>query len=349
MKIALDALGGDAGATPLVEGAVMAARKFPGKILLVGRQHSLRRLLRHFKYKGRRIQIVPCSDSVKMSTSPTDSLKQKQSSIAVAARLVREGEAHGIVSAGNTGAALAHSLSSWRRLKGCSRPGIAAVMPVPERPCLLLDVGANVDCRPRHLLDFAVMGSVYSREVLGCKNPEIGLLSVGEEPSKGNELTRETYTALQNSHLNFVGNVEGRDVFNASVDVIVCDGFVGNVLLKFGEGLASMIMTGVKGAMKRNVFSLAGALMVSPGMRKFKKQIDYAEYGGAPLLGLNGVCIISHGSSNPRAVMNAIRVARESVEHSLNDRILTELKKVGHGQRATNPSREAILAGIPES
>jgi phosphate acyltransferase len=232
------------------------------------------------------------------------------------------------VSAGNTGASLAHALTCWGRLKGIKRPGIATLIPTPTHPCLILDVGANVDCRPRHLLDFAIMGSVYAREVMGRKNPRIGLLSVGSERLKGNSLTLGTYELLEQSHLNFVGNVEGRDLFSGGLDVAVCDGFVGNVALKVCESVASMIMSGIKGAMKRNMFSLTGAILMSPGMKKFKKKIDYSEYGGAPLLGVNGICIIAHGASNPKAIANAIRGAMESVEKQVNRHISAELKTV---------------------
>jgi glycerol-3-phosphate acyltransferase PlsX len=321
-------MGSDAGPTPLVEGAVMAAKRYDCKILLVGRRHSLGRLLHPFRYSGDKIEIVPCSQTVRMDANPRASLKLTDSSIAVATRLVAEGKADAMVSAGATGATKAHALIGLRRLEGIRREAIAMLMPTSKSPCLILDVGANVDCKPRHLVDFAIMGTVYARTVLGRKNPRVGLLSVGEEPGKGNALTLATYDLLQKSHLNFIGNVEGKHLFKGKVDVLVCDGFVGNVVLKVCESLAKMIIGGVKGAMKKNVLTMAGALMLLPGMRKFHKKVDHSEYGGAPLLGLNGVCIIGHGASNAKAVMNAIRVAIESVNQNINYHIGEELRAI---------------------
>jgi phosphate acyltransferase len=327
MKIALDAMGSDAGATPLVEGAVQAVKRYPCEVLLVGKQHTLNRLLRHFRYKGDKIHVVPCKEVVRMGEHPRESLLKKDSPIAVGARLVAEGKADALVSAGNTGTTLAHAMRSWRRLKGVKRPGIAMLMPTAANPCLSIDVGANVDCKARHLVDFALMGAVYSRQILGCSDPRVGLLCVGEERTKGNALTLETYELLEKCHLNFLGNVEPGDVFEGKVDVLVCDGFVGNVFLKTSESIAKMIMKAVKGAMTKNVLSMAGALMVSPGIRQFRKKVDHSEYGGAALVGLEHVCIIGHGGSNAKAVMNAIRVAKESVERDLNRIISQELEK----------------------
>ena len=328
MRIALDAMGSDAGATPLVEGAIHAVKRYPCEVLLVGKQHTLNRLLRHFRYKGDRIQVVPCQEVVGMGDLPRESLLKKDSSISVGVRLVAEGKADALVSAGNTGSTLAHAMRRWRRLKGVKRPGIAILIPTTAKPCLTIDVGANMDCKPRHLVDFALMGSVYSRQILGCENPGVGLLSVGGERSKGNELTLATYELLEKCHLRFLGNVEPGDVFDGKVDVLVCDGFVGNVFLKTSESLARMIMRAVKGAMTKNVLSMAGALMVSPGMRQFKKKVDHSEYGGAALIGLEHVCIIGHGGSTAKAIMNAIRVAKESVERELNRIISQELERV---------------------
>jgi len=328
--VALDAMGGDEGATPLVEGAIQAARTLPVRILLVGRVHSLRRLVRHFGYTGSNIDYVPASQVVRMEDSPAESLQKKDSTLAVGARLVKEGRAHALVSAGNTGASLAHCMTSWRRLKGVKRPGIAALMPTAGNPCLILDVGANVDCKPHHLVDFALMGEVYYRYVLGQPHPRVGVLSVGEERKKGNALTLAALEILEKTHMHVIGNVESTHVFSGKVDVLVCDGFVGNVLLKTAESVARMIMAGVKGAMKSNVVSLAGALMLSPSMRQFKRKIDHSEYGGAPLLGLNGVCIIGHGASEPKAVRNAIRVAHESVLHNVNRHILEDRAQIAN-------------------
>ena len=328
MRIALDAMGSDAGATPLVEGAILAAKRFAIPVVLAGKQHTLRRLLRHFRYEGGLIDIEPCTEVVRMGEHPRDSLAKRDSSVAVAARLVQEKRADAMVSAGNSGSTLAHAMTCWRRLKGISRPGIATLMPTRKGSCLVMDVGANVDCKPRHLVDFALMGSIYMREIMGRPKPRVGVLSVGEEPSKGNALTLATHRLLQTSHLNFIGNVQGNDLFKGVADVVVCDGFVGNVLLKTSEGVAKMIMTGIKGAMTKNVLAMVGALMVSPGMRSFKKKIDYSEYGGAPLLGLNGVCIITHGAADSKAVMNAIRAAAEAVNHQVNRSIAEEVRQI---------------------
>lgn len=336
MRIALDAMGSDAGATPLVEGAVLAAKRFGISVLLAGKQHTLRRLLRHFRYEGDLIEIVPCSEVVRMGEHPRDSLAKHDSSIAVAARLVREGRADALVSAGNSGSTLAHAMTCWRRLKGISRPGIAALMPTRKGSCLVVDVGANVDCRPRHLVDFALMGSIFMREIMARPKPRVGVLSLGEESTKGNALTLATYRLLETSHLHFVGNVQANDLFKGVADVVVCDGFVGNVLLKASEGVAKMIMTGIKGAMTSNVLSMVGALMVSPGMRSFKKKIDYSEYGGAPLLGLNGICIITHGAADSKAVMNAIRAASEAVTHQINRIIAEEVREISEEIRTVS-------------
>ncbi|NQU42850.1 phosphate acyltransferase PlsX [bacterium] len=328
MRIALDAMGGDESATPLVEGAVWAVKRFDCEVILVGKKHSMQRLLRYFRYKGDAIRIAPCSQVVSMKDSPRDSLQKRDSSISVAVRMVAQGEADAVVSAGNTGATLAHCMRGWGRLKGIKRPGIAPLIPTQYNPVLVIDGGANVDCKPLHLVDFAIMGSIYSNQVLGLANPRIGILSNGQESSKGNALTLATYELLEKSHLNFVGNVEASHLFNGKVEVVVCDGFVGNVFLKTTETVAKMIIHGVKGAMTQNVISMAGAVMISPGMRKFRRKVDQAEYGGAPLLGLEHTCIIAHGSSSPKAVMNAIRVAKESVEQNINKRISEEVRAI---------------------
>lgn len=328
MIIAVDAMASDAGAVPLVEGAVMAAERLDCHIKLVGRQHSMKRLLHHFRYRGDKIEIVHAPKTVAMDASPRVSLAQRTSSIAVTVQLAKEDQADAVVSAGNTGASLAHCMRNWNRLKGIKRPGIATLMPTRKLPCLIIDAGANVDCKPRHLLDFAVMGSVYSRHVLGRTPSRIGLLSVGEERSKGNSLSLAAFELLDQSHLNFVGNCEPGDVFDGGVDVLVCDGFVGNVFLKVAESVAQMMVSGIKGAAKRNVITLAGAMMMAPGMREIRRKVDQSEYGGAPLLGLEHICIIGHGGSSAKAVMNAIRVAEESVERGVNRLIREEIKTI---------------------
>jgi glycerol-3-phosphate acyltransferase PlsX len=306
----------------------MAVNRFPCEVYLAGREHSLRRLLKHFRYKGDQIHIVPCTEVVHMSDSPAESLQKKNSSISVAAKLVAKGEADALVSAGNTGSTLAHAMRNWKRIPGIKRPGIATLMPSNNQPALVIDVGANVDCKARNLLEFAMMGSVYASAILGRKNPRVGILSVGEERTKGNAVTLETYELLEKSHLNFVGNVEPEDVFAGALDVVTCDGFVGNVLLKVAESVAHLLLSNVKGAMTKNVFTLAGALMISPGLRDIKRKVDNSEYGGAPLLGLEHVCIIGHGAATPKAVMNAIRVAVDSVEKNVVGRISRDANSI---------------------
>jgi glycerol-3-phosphate acyltransferase PlsX len=261
-----------------------------------------------------------------MDEQPHQSLKKENSSISVAARLVHEKQADAVVSPGNTGATMAACMVTWKRLPGISRPAIATLLPHPKRPCLLLDVGANVDCKGRNLLHFAIMGSTYARYVLHRRNPQVGILSNGEEDCKGTEMVKEAGAFLRASTLNFAGNAEGRDLMRGAFDVVVCDGFVGNVVLKFGEGLAEFIMTNLKDEVRRSVIAKVGALTMLPALQRFRKQVDHAEYGGAPLLGLNGVCIICHGSSRAKAIRNAIRVASEQVSLRVNHHILETLQ-----------------------
>ncbi len=321
-------MGGDYGPRGPVEGAMRAARRYDYDLLLVGNQRYIRRLLRARRFESTRLKIVPSTQIVGMHESVKESLKKKDSSIGVAVRLVSEGKADAVVSPGNTGAAMAAALFSWRTLPGVARPAIATLMPSLKHPVVLIDSGANVDCKPQNLLQFAVMGHCYARDILGCHNPHIGLLSVGEEATKGNELTLAAFGLLSKSHLNFGGNAEGRDIISGKFDVIVCDGFVGNVVLKFAEGIASMILHSLKWEISKNIISKLAAIGVKPAFKSFKKRVDYSEYGGAPLLGLKGTCIICHGVSNPKAVMNAVRVAADIVEHNLNEHIVHELEKL---------------------
>lgn len=327
VTIALDAMGAEAGPTEMLLGAFNAVEAFPHiTVILTGDETKLSYIQRHHGWVHPRIQIEHASEVVEMSEKPHDSVKKLDSSIAVAARLVHEKRAGGVVSPGNTGATMAVCMVAWRRLPGISRPAIAAVLPHPKRPCLLLDVGANVDCKPRNLLHFAVMGSVYSHYVFHRRKPRVGLLSNGEEDTKGNELVKETFGMLKGSTLNFGGNAEGRDLMRGAFDVVVCDGFVGNALLKFGEGLSEFIMTNLREEVQRSVVTQLGALAMLPALKKFKKQVDHTEYGGAPLLGLNGTCVICHGSSRAKAITNAIRVAAELVNMKVNEHILAVLQ-----------------------
>ena len=328
MRIAVDAMGGDNAPDTVIEGAVLAAREYQVEILLVGQQGVVRESLDQYDLGGGKIEIVPASQIVLMHESPTEAIRgKKESSIAVAARLLGTGDADAMISAGNTGAALATTRSFLGKLKGLARPAIASIVPNEVDFTILLDVGANAGgCRPEHLRQFAIMGEIYAREVMGKENPRVGLLSVGEEESKGSAVTLSAFPLLAQSPINFVGNVEGGDIVNGSTDVVVCDGFVGNVILKLTEGIGEMLFKLISEELGKSKIAKLGALMAASVLRNFKKRIDYAEYGGAPLLGIKGVCIIGHGKSNAFAIKNAIRVASEFVSHGVNERIEQKLK-----------------------
>ena len=324
MRIAIDAMGGDDAPAAVVEGAVLAAREYQIEALLVGQQEVVEESLRKYDLGEGKIKVIPASQVVMMDESPIEAVRRKKdSSIAVATRLLKSGEADAIVSAGNTVAALAITRSVLGKLKGLARPAIATIMPNKVDITILLDVGANVGgCRPEDLLQFAVMGQVYAEDVLGKQNPRVGLLSVGEERSKGSAVTLGAFSLLeQSSIINFVGNVEGRDIVNGTTDVVVCDGFVGNVILKFTEGLADMIFYLMKAELARSKLAKLGMLLAGPALKKFMKRVDHTEYGGAPLLGINGPCIIGHGNSDANAIKNAVRVASEFVSHRVNEHI----------------------------
>jgi glycerol-3-phosphate acyltransferase PlsX len=265
----------------------------------------------------------------------------------VAANLVKNGEAEAMISAGNTGAAMATAFFVLGKLKGVERPAIATLMPAVNGFSILLDVGANVDCKPSHLLQFAVMGSVYAKRAHGLESPTVGLLSIGEEDSKGNELTRETFKLLKASDLNFIGNVEGRDVFNGRVNIVVCDGFIGNVALKISEGLAEAMGTLLKKEIGDMISGQVGYLLLRPAFKRFKKRIDYSEYGGAPLLGINGICIISHGRSSAKAIKNAVRAAynlhSSQVNKHIREDIESNVKKVEKARPASSGGKEGVL------
>ncbi|MFH1562819.1 MAG: phosphate acyltransferase PlsX [Nitrospirota bacterium] len=329
MRIAVDAMGGDHAPEAIVAGVVDALRELNGiaQITLVGKEDIVAKELSRYHMKGMPIVIKNATQTIEMHESPAQAVKtKKDSSIVVATRALREGEVQAVVSAGNTGAVMASSLIELGRLKGVSRPAIATLIPTLEGASILLDVGANVDCKPNHLLQFAMMGDVYARYILKKTNPKIGILSIGEEEGKGNTLTCEAFNLLQHTSLNFIGNVEGRDIINGKVDVIVCDGFVGNVVVKFGESLVEMIIGFLKRELSKNLSLKIGAFLSKPVFKKFKKLLDYSEYGGAPLLGINGVCIICHGASSAKAVKNGIRVACEFIDHQVNLHIEERIK-----------------------
>jgi phosphate acyltransferase len=319
VRVALDAMGGDSGPEVNVEGAVAAAREFGASVILVGAEEEVWRHLGRHEAQGLPLTVCHAPEAVEMGESPLAALRhKKQSSIRIGLELVKRGEAEAFVSAGNTGAVMATALVVLGPLRGVERPAIAVTVPTLTGQAVLLDVGANVDCKARHLVQFAIMGNVYARDVLGIPRPRVGLLSIGEEEIKGNELTREAFKEMEDeASLNFIGNVEGRDVFNGSSDVIVCDGFTGNVALKISEGMVETMFHLLREEMRTDLRSRMGSLLLVPAFRRFKRRIDSSEYGGAPLLGVNEVCLISHGRSTSKAIKNAIRAARECVANKV--------------------------------
>jgi glycerol-3-phosphate acyltransferase PlsX len=330
LTIALDAMGGDHHPKPEVEGALQAAKAFGVKVVLVGREEVLQKeLARHAGWTSLPIEIKHASEQVTMDDSAGRAVRaKKDSSIRVACRLVREGIAQGVVSAGNTGAVMATAKMVQGMLQGVDRPALASAFPTAVGGwVVLLDVGANVDCSPKMLAQFAVMGSAYSRVILHMQNPRVGLLSIGEEDHKGNSLTHDARPLLKElKHIEFIGNVEGRDLYTGTrADVIVCDGFVGNVALKVSEGLVEVVGKTLRESLKATLARKVGAYLAQGAFREFKKRVDYDEYGGAPLLGLNGLCMICHGRSNAKAIKNAIRVTKQFAEGQINERIASEL------------------------
>src|SRR5437879_3259356 len=340
--IALDAMGSDRAPKPEIEGAIHAARHYNVRVLLVGPEATVRAELERHRFAARLpIEIVHASEYITMQDKAVQAVRAKRdSSMRVGLRLVREGRAGGFVTAGNTGAAMATAKMVLGALPGVDRPALAAVFPTaPGTPAILLDVGANVDCKPHNLEQFAVMGEVYFRAMFGKRpgtpGPRVGLLSIGEDESKGNELSRESFQLLKQLPLNFIGNVEGRDVYNGQVDVIVADGFVGNVALKISEGIANLVRYVLKESLRATITAQVGYLLSRSAFSDFKKRLDHTEYGGAPLLGVKGVCIITHGSSNANAIKNAIRVAAEFSERNINADIERELAAIPRAMVST--------------
>lgn len=330
IRIAVDAMGSDHSPYSEVDGAIQAAREYGSHVILVGNSAILEPLLREKARGLLPIEIRNASQAIAMDELPAQALRRKKdSSIRVAANLVRDGTAGGLVSAGNTGAVMAIAKTVMGAAHGVDRPALAAIVPTLTGRAVLLDVGANVECKPHHLVQFAVMGHLFSRMIVGVRSPRVGLMSVGEEESKGNDLTKEVYKALKGMNLNFIGNVEGRDIYNGRADVIVCDGFTGNVALKTSEGLIEAILKLLKDELSRNVKVKLGALLSKQSFKRVKKRLDYAEYGGAPLLGLRGVTIICHGRSSGVAIKNAIRIAQEFCESQVNAKLESELRQLG--------------------
>jgi len=351
--IVLDAMGSDKAPEPEVRGAILACRNLPVRVHLVGPEGIVRPVLEsHLRGQQLPIEIVNATEWISMEDKAAIAVRSKRdSSMRVGLRLVQEQKAAGFITAGNTGAAMATAKMVLRMLPGVDRPALAALLPTSSgSPCILLDVGANVDCKPHNLEQFAVMGEAYSRLVLHIDNPRVGLFSIGEEETKGNELTHETFPLLrelkEEGLLNFIGNVEGRDLYNGNVDVVVCDGFVGNVALKTSEGLAKLVRDLLRSSLSATVTASVGAMLSRQAFNAFKRRLDYSEYGGAPLLGVRGVCIVGHGSSNERAIMNGIRVAADYAQGNVNAHIEQELTRRAARQNGSVNQNGADITAV---
>lgn len=337
IRIVVDAMGGDNGVVPNIIGAIEAARISKGKfqVILVGDTMAIKTELAagvgEAEYKEEDlekygVQMVHASQNIDMHETPTEALRNKRdSSISVGLRLQKQGKAEGFISAGNTGAVMGASLFELGRIEGVSRPAIATFMPTEHGGCIVVDAGANPDCKPHYLLEFGMMGTSFARYVFERPNPKVGLLSLGEEATKGDELTQKAHLLLAKSNLNFIGNIEGKDILKGTADVVVCDGFVGNVILKFAESVVRMFYGSIKRYVYTSIFAKLGAFLLKPALKKFAKDLDYEEYGGAPLLGVKGVCIICHGRSTAKAIKNAILVAHRCVSHQVNEHIKEQL------------------------
>lgn len=327
LSFALDCNGGDFAPSEIVKGGVLAARELGYKIYLVGDGEKIETLLKREGEKNNPLlEVVHAPDNVGMHESPSAVLKRKSSSLYVAGKMVREGVAQGLVSAGNTGAVLAVGKFIVGSEEEIERPAIAVSLPNPKGKTVLIDVGANVDSKPRHMVQFAVIGHTYAQEILGIENPRVGLLSIGEEEGKGNELVRETYPLLKRTGLNFIGNAEGGDIYAGTFDVIVCDGFVGNVILKASESLGLAVVKMIKDEVKNSLMAKLGAFLLMPALGRFKKKADFTEYGGIPLLGAKKPVIITHGRANAKAIRNAVRVAGGFLIQDFNSKLVENMR-----------------------
>ncbi len=333
MKIAVDAMGGDHAPREVIRGAVQAARELGLQVVLVGREELLRDELRSMDVRKGTVDVAHASEVVGMCEVPGVAIrKKKNSSIRVGLNMVAEGAASSFVSAGNSGAVMAGALYVLRKVKGVDRPAISATIPTPSGPIVLIDAGANVDCKPSHLIQFGFMGDAYARKILGISRPRVGLVSIGEEETKGTDLTREAGVLFRQTGLNYVGNLEGRDFFAGKADVFVCDGFVGNVVLKTMEGMASALGHFLKDEIGKSAFAKLGVLLAGGAIRRVKNRLDYTEYGGAPLLGVKGGVVICHGASDAKAIKNAIRAAETLHEHGVEDEISVSIAGSGIGR-----------------
>ncbi|MDD5120808.1 MAG: phosphate acyltransferase PlsX [Candidatus Omnitrophica bacterium] len=327
MKIVVDAMGGDHAPEVVITGSLEAVKEYNVDVILVGDQPKIEALLKKARYKGNRITIRHAPEAIEMCESAATSVRRKRnSSIVIGLNLVKEGAADAFFSAGNTGAVVCAATLELRLLPGIERPGIAIITPTLKGVSLIIDVGANIDPKATQLLQYGIMADAYCKNILNKSNPSVGLLNIGEEEKKGTEFIREAYDLLEKSKLNFIGNVEGKDLFKGKCDIIVCDGFVGNVALKVSESAVEAMQTFLKRHLLSNIWGKIGLVFMMPSLKRFKKELDYAEYGGALLLGVNGVVIIGHGRSNKIAIKNAIRVAKEEVERQVNAQILEAIK-----------------------
>ncbi len=321
MKVAVDAMGGDFGPRVTVEGAIKASREYKTEVLLVGVEDLIKKEFDRFNHSQSNVTIINAAEAIDMGEGILSIRRKKKSSIRIGAQLVKDGEADAFVSMGNTAAVVYISKKILGALKGVEKPALSLLIPNIKGLTLLIDVGANVNCRPHHLEQFAVMGHTFMGSVMGIKKPRIGLMSVGEEKVKGNELTKEVFERLQDSPLNFIGNVEGKDIYSGKADVIVSDGFTGNVALKVSEGVVETFSYFARTEIMKNFFAKIGLFLMKRNLKRIYKKVDYTEYGGAQLLGINGVCIIGHGRSNSNAVKNAIGLAKDFVLNKVQDKI----------------------------
>lgn len=325
MKVAVDAMGGDFGPKVTVEGAVKASQELNIEILLVGSETHVRREFDRLDSSNANVTLVNASEEISMSEGILSFRKKKKSSIRIGAQLLKEGKADAFVSTGNTAAIVYISNKVLGALKGVERPALSLLVPTLSGPTLLIDVGANVNCQPHHLEQFAVMGRIFMESIMGLKEPRIALMSVGEERTKGNDLTKEVYALLMESSMNFIGNVEGKDIYSGKADVIVSDGFTGNIALKVSEGVVDTMFNMARTEIMKNLFAKIGFLLMKRNLKKLYKKVDYSEYGGAQLLGINGVCIIGHGRSSVVAVKNAIKMAKDFVKNKVQEKIQAEI------------------------
>jgi glycerol-3-phosphate acyltransferase PlsX len=344
MRIVLDAMGSDDHPDPEIQAAVEAAQRYGDEIILVGHEDQLKNRLKSLGADLTKVKLIHAPETLEMGDKPAANARRKsQTSMAVGIDLIKSGQADAFVTAGNTGGAMANALFHLGRIHGVKRPALTGLFPVRGGYCVVLDIGANADCKPEYLLQFAVMGSVYAEKVLGIKKPRVGLLSNGEEAGKGNELVKATYPLLKNSGLNFVGNVEGKELFGGQADVVVVDGFTGNILLKTSESVAKLITDLLKEELMGSLRTKVGAALARPAFASIKKRMDPGEVGAAPLLGIDGLVFVGHGRSDARALVNAIGVARQAVEAQLLDALRSAIQeRLADVQKPGEPAQEAV-------